>query len=135
MKKLNLKEQLARALADYDNLRKRVERERAESELKSNLRLVLRLLPVVDNLRQALVHLKDPGLAITLAELENILKDEGVEEIRIQKGDVFNPEFCEAVELVAKEGLSNKIEEVVLSGWRFSQGPVIRPAKVKVCQK
>lgn len=135
MKRPSLKDQLARALADYDNLLKRVERERDELEFRSNLRLVLRLLPVVDSLRQALAHLKDPGLAITLTELENILKDEGVEEIKVKKGDVFNPELCEAVEVVEKAGEDNKIVEVLLSGWRFVQGPVIRHAKVKVCRK
>jgi len=135
MAKPGLKDQLARALADYDNLTKRIEREKYELEFKSNLRLILRLLPVVDSLRQALAHLKDPGLAITLTELENILKDEGVEEIKIKKGDLFDPETCEAIEVVAKTGQGNKIEEILLPGWRFVDGPVLRHVKVKVCQK
>jgi len=135
MKKPSLKEQLARALADYDNLVKRVERGKGELEFKSNLRLIFRLLPIVDSMRQALVHLKDPGLAITLTELENILKDEGIEEIKVKKGDVFNPEFCEAIEVVENAGQGNKIIEVLLSGWKFTDGQVIRHVKVKVCQK
>lgn len=135
MKKQNLKEQLARALADYDNLVKRVEREKGESELRSNLRLIIRLLPVIDGLRRGLAHLKDPGLAITLAELENVLKDEGIKEIKAKRGDVFNPELCEAVDVVEKNGEGNKIVEVLLSGWKYAGGLVIRHAKVKVCQK
>ena len=43
-----LKAQLVRALADYDNLRKRVEREKEEFEKLANLKLVIRLLPVLD---------------------------------------------------------------------------------------
>lgn len=128
-------EQLARALADYDNLVKRIDREKNELEFRLNLRLILKILPVVDGLRQAQVHLKDPGLAIMLTELENILKDEGIEEIKLKKGGTFNPEFCEAVEVVEKAGEDNKIVEVLLSGWKYASGLVIRHAKVKVCQK
>lgn len=127
-----LKNQLARVLADYDNLVKRVERERGEIELRAGLRLILRLLPVIDNLRQALGHLQDAGLAITLGELENVLKDEGVEEIKVKAGDSFNTDLCEATEVVEIEGEGNKIIEVVLPGWKFAEGPVIRHAKVKV---
>lgn len=129
---VQLKEQLARALADYDNLVKRVEREKVELVFRSSLGLILRLLPIVDNLRQAMVHLKDAGLAITLGELENILKEEGVEEIKVKPGDEFDHESCEVTEVVENSGQDNKIVEVVLSGWRYTDGSVIRYAKVKV---
>lgn len=131
MKKPNLKDQLARALADYDNLRKRIEREGAEAEMKANLRLILRLLPIMDGLRSAQLHLKDSGLAITIGELENIFKDEGLEEIKVQMGAGFDPELHEGVEAVPGRG-DGKVAEVVLSGWKFMDGPVIRHAKVKV---
>ncbi len=133
--RLSLKNQLARALADYDNLRKRVEREKEDWEKLASLKLILRFLPILDNLRQAQNHLKDTGLAITIGELESFLKDEGIEEIKVDKGDDFNPDLCEATEVVEKSGEENKIEEVVLCGWKFKEGPVIRYAKVKVCQK
>ena len=132
---IHLKGQLARALADYDNLVKRVDREKQELEFRSSLRLVLRLLPIVDNLRQALVHLKDAGLAITLGELENVLEEEGIEEVKVKKGDEFDPKLCEATEVVENSGEDNRIVEVVLSGWKFAQGPVIRHARVKVGKK
>lgn len=131
MKKPNLKDQLARALADYDNLRKRIERESAEAEMKANLRLILRLLPIMDGLRSAQLHLKDSGLAITIGELENIFKDECLEEIKVQMGAGFDPELHEGVEAVPGRG-DGKVAEVVLSGWKFTDGPVIRHAKVKV---
>lgn len=129
---VQLKEQLARALADYDNLVKRVEREKEELVFRSSLGLILRLLPIVDNLRQAMVHLKDAGLAITLGELENILKEEGIEEIRVKSGDKFDHELCEVTEVVENSAHDNKIVEVVLSGWKYVDGPVIRHVKVKV---
>jgi molecular chaperone GrpE len=124
------KNQLARALADYDNLIKRVERERQELEVLSSFKIILKLLPILDNLRAALVHLKDPGLAIALKDFEEVLKSEGVEEIRVEKGIVFNHNLHEAVEMVPGE--KGKIMELVLSGWKYIDGPVIRHAKVIV---
>ena len=131
----NLKNQLARALADYDNLRKRVEREREDLEKLAGLKLILRILPILDNLKAAQNHLKDAGLAITIGELENILKDEGVEEIKPNKGDNFDHNLHEVTEVVENSQEENKIEEVVLSGWKFTDGIIIRPAKVRVGKK
>lgn len=133
--RVSMKNQLARALADYDNLRKRVEREKEDLEKLASLKLILRFLPILDNLRQAQNHLKDAGLAITIGELENLLKDEGVEEIKPNRGDNFDHNLHEVIEVVENCQEKNKIEEVVLSGWKFRDGIVIRHAKIKVCQK
>ena len=133
MEVLILKNQLARALADYQNLVKRVEKEKEQFEKFSNLRLVLKLLPVLDILRQAQVHTKDPGIAITIKEFEEALKTEGIEEVNVKAGDRFDPEAHEVVEVVPGKD-NNNISEVVLSGWSFTDGQVIRHAKVKVTQ-
>lgn len=128
-----LKSQLVRALADYQNLAKRVESEKAQFEKFSNLRLVVKLLPVLDILKQAQVHTKDAGVAITIKEFEEALKTEGIEELKVAVGEKFDPEEHEVVEVVPGKD-NNMISEVVLSGWRFTNGPVIRHAKVKVTQ-
>ena len=131
---LVLRNQLVRALADYDNLKRRVERDRETFEKVANLRLVIKLLPVLDILKQAQGHLKDQGVAITIKEFEDALKAEGVEELIVNPGDEFNPDLHEVVEVVpGKE--NNIISELVLSGWKFINGPVVRHAKVKVTQK
>ena len=59
------------------------------------------------------------------------MSEEGIEKIKVEQGDKFDEEFCEAVE-VAKSGKDGRIAEVILVGWKFSNGPVIRPTKVKV---
>jgi len=128
---LQLKGQLARALADYDNLRKRIERQKEEFERYANIKLAIRLLPVLDVLKQAQNHLKDPGVAITVSEFENALKEEGIEEIKVKPGDEFNPEFQEVTDALSG-GKRGTVAEVLLPGWRFTGGRVIRPAKVKV---
>lgn len=135
-----LKNQLARALADYDNLRKRVEREREEIGKLAKAMIVARLLPIYDMIEGAQKHLRDSGLAITIEEFGKVLKEEGIEKILVNAGDKFDEALHEAVEVVEVSGKraagpEGKIAEVVLSGWRFSEGKVIRPAKVKVYGK
>jgi len=127
-----LKNQLARALADYDNLRKRNESEREVLEKYAVAKVVLRQLPVLDMLVSAQNHLKDSGLEIIIGEFKKALNDLGVSEIEIKPGDEFNPHWEEAIEIV--EGSANdKIAEVVESGWKIADEEfIIRPAKVKV---
>jgi len=127
-----LKAQLVRALADYDNLRKRVEREKEEFEKLANLKLVIRLLPVLDILKKAQAHLKDPGVEMTLRQFEEALTQEGIEEIKVRQGDSFDPEIHEAIETVANGKDRGKIIEVASSGWRFTGGPVIKHSQVRV---
>lgn len=133
-----LKDQLARALADYDNLRKRVEEEKGTWVKLAGFALISKLLPILDSLREAQNHLQDSGLAITIKELEKVLIEEGIEEITPQKGEAFDESCQEAVEVVKGDKKDNnnaseagKISEVVLSGWKYQEGPVIRFAKVK----
>jgi molecular chaperone GrpE len=129
-----LKSQLVRALADYDNLIKRVEREKNDIEKLVSLRLILRLLTVLDGLESAQEHLKDQGLAISLGEFKQILNEEGLTEIRPKVGDQFDQETMEVVEVAAGEN-DNSIAEIVLVGWKYSEGSVVRHAKVKVIKK
>ncbi len=70
-----LKNQLARALADYDNLRKRSELEREVLLKYSSERIVARILPLLDSIENAQKHLKDSGLAIIIADFKKLLYD------------------------------------------------------------
>ena len=130
----DLKNQLARALADYDNLRKRVEREREQVEKIAGAKFALKALSIFDMLEEAQKHLKDSGIALTIEEFEKVLKDEGIEKIGAEPGTKFDEELHEAVEVV-KTGKDGKIAGVVLTGWKFRDGPVIRPTKAKVNKK
>ena len=139
----HLKNQLARALADYDNLRKRIESEKEAWEKIAASKVVLQLLPVFDMTLEAQKHLKDAGLEIVIGEFRKSLYDLGVEEIKVEVGDEFNPLEEEVVEMVA-EGADNTVAEVVQIGWKIrdesftgaltgqAERLIIRPAKVKV---
>lgn len=126
-----LRAQLARALADYDNLIKRIEREKNDIEKLVSLRLILKLLNVLDGFESAQTHLKDVGLAISIVEFKKVLSEEGLTEIRPKVGDKFDEREMEAIEVVTGAS-DNTITETVLVGWKFGDGTVVRHAKVKV---
>jgi molecular chaperone GrpE len=127
----SVKAMLARALADYDNLNKRVEREKSEIQKIISLRLIIRLLTVLDGLESAEAYLQDQGLAISIVEFKKILSEEGLTEIKPKIGEIFDEQTMEAIEVVPGES-DNSIAEIVLTGWKFEDGAVVRHAKVKV---
>ncbi len=129
-----LKAQLARTLADYDNLVKRVERERDEVKKVLSLRLILKLLTVLDGFENAQEHLKDQGLAISIGEFKKVLSEEGLTEVKPEIGADFDENTMEAVEVVDGES-DNKVSSVGLVGYKFSDGTVVRHAKVVVTKK
>lgn len=119
-----------RAVADYQNMEKRVEREREDFVKYFNLQLVSRLISVLDNLKLAANHLNDHGLDITAKELKNIILEQGVSEVEVKVGDNFDPNSQECIELVNGEE-DQKVVEVIAPGYIIG-GRVVRPAKVKV---
>jgi len=120
-----------RALADYQNLEKRYEKEKADFVQFANANLLIKLVGFLGHLERASLHLKDEGVNLILAEFKKILSAEGVEEIKAV-GEDFNPAVMEAVEVV-KGGQPNKVAEVLHKGYLL-KGKLILPAKVKVYQ-
>src|SRR3989338_10961611 len=132
VKPQELEGQLKRALADYQNLEKRVEEERKLlSKLSASL-LIEKLLPVLDNLEKAQIHLKDQGLEILIKQFEDILTQEGVEEIAAE-GAQFNPHYHEAIESQQGEQ-DNLVIKVLTKGYKI-EDTILRPAKVIVSKK
>jgi len=123
---------LQRALADYQNLEKRVEEERKLlSKLSASL-LIEKILPVLENTEKAQAHLKDEGLEMVIKQFKDILYSEGVEEISAE-GAQFDPNLHEAIETQEGEN-DNTITKVVSKGYKI-EDTVIRPAKVIVIKK
>jgi len=122
------KNKYLRALADYQNLEKRTRDEIGEVRKFASEVVLARLLPVVDTLKKAKDHIKDPGLDLTYKELLAVLEEQGVEKIEIV-GRQFNPHEMECIEVI--EGKNDEVVEEVLPGYRF-RGKIIRVAQVKV---
>lgn len=125
----DLTENWKRALADYQNLQKRYDRERADFVQFANASLILRLIEVLNHLERAAENLKDKGLDIVVIEFKKVLTEEGLEEIK-SEGEKFDPNFMEAVETVEGKD-EGKVAEVVNKGYLLN-GKVLLPAKVKV---
>lgn len=122
------KNKYLRALADYQNLEKRTEEEKQEVRMYATKQFLEKLLPVVDTLEMADVHIQDEGLSIAIKELHALLSKFGVEKIDVF-GKAFDPYTMECIELV--EGEKNTIVEVTNSGY-VMHGKLLREAKVKV---
>lgn len=127
----DLHDRLARALADYDNLVKRQERERSEVYLRATREIIEDLLPVVDDLERAQAHLQDQGLKMALDHFYNVLSEHGVVEILTQVGDNFDSLIHEAIDST-EGGSRNTIAQVYAKGYKWKDGKVIRPARVQV---
>src|SRR3989344_8788806 len=98
----DLEHQLKRALADYQNLERRIDEERRLLSHLSSALVVEKLLPVLDNLESAQKHLKDEGLEIVTKQFKEVLVSEGVEEI-VSEGSPFDPNLHEATEILESE--------------------------------
>lgn len=122
-----------RALADYQNLVKRVESDKREIVKFASLNLITKLLPVLDILELAATHSKDSGVVMAVKQFQDVLADEGLQIIEPKTGDVFDHNIHDCLETL-KGDLDNAIAEVVYKGYKI-EDMVLRPAKVKVWQK
>jgi len=130
-------ERYLRALADFDNYRRRVERERANASRAGKREILLPLLEVVDGFERALAHMGDAPPALLRGflglqrQMHNLLAAQGVSPLETL-GEVFNPELHDAVGSVARNDLqSGTVIEEVQRGYRWGDA-VLRPARVRV---
>ncbi len=128
---VNLENQLKRALADYQNLEKRIEAQKGEWIKSSNKDLLLRLLPGLDSLTLALKHTQDEGVKVSIKHFLDILEKEGVKKIETN-GANFDPNLMEAVS--TRDGEDGKVVEEVRAGYTLYD-TVLRPAQVIVGNK
>lgn len=135
-------ETLQRLQAEFENYKKRAERERAEYVKHANEQVIVKLLDVCDDLDRALDASKDAkdydilaeGLTLTSKKLHKILEDEGVEGI-IAVGEKFDPTKHDALLVEhSDEHDEDVVTEELTKGYAL-KSKVIRPSKVKVCKK
>ncbi|MDQ3388357.1 MAG: nucleotide exchange factor GrpE [Gemmatimonadota bacterium] len=129
-----------RLAADFDNFRKRMERERTESWHRAQAQIVERLLDVVDDLQRIAEQSVESVSAEALLEgtrmverkLVRALEAAGMEMIEAE-GSPFDPEVHEAITTVQAERADedNAVADVFQKGYRF-KGALLRPARVRV---
>ncbi|HXV75051.1 MAG TPA: nucleotide exchange factor GrpE [Candidatus Polarisedimenticolaceae bacterium] len=132
-------ERFARLSADFENLRKRMDRERVAHERHAGAQLVARLLPVLDNFERALSNAReaqtDPrfseGVAMIFRQLLDELRKEGLVAVDTV-GEPFDPAVHEAVATTEHEQLPpNTVVEELQRGYLLHDR-LLRPALVKV---
>ncbi len=130
------KDKYLRILAEFDNYKKRTQKEKGEIYEFTLCEFVSKILPVYDNLKLALSHeTKDEalktGVELTLKQFDSVFEALNVSEIEAL-GKTFDPELHNAVMHIDDEGYGEKeIVEVFQSGYKMND-KVIRYSMVKV---
>ncbi len=135
-----LTQDLQRVRADFENYRKRVDSEKEMARASGKMSAIMQLLPVIDNIDRALVHLPSElsdhpwvqGIAGLVKNLDTSLVSLHLTRIDAAPGVTFNPEVHEAVQFDdIAEGEHEVIAEQLQPGYMLGTD-VLRPAMVKV---
>jgi molecular chaperone GrpE len=131
------KNRLLRALADFDNYKKRAALDREQFVQFANEALITALLPILDGFDRALKHKSSAemikGLALIKKQLEDVLIKHGVKEIEAL-GKPYDPNLHEAILNKEHKGPEGVIIEEMQKGYTL-HGRVIRPSMVIVSKK
>ena len=142
-----LKDSLARRQADFENYRKRMERERSETYNRVVVEIAAKLLPVLDNLKRALeteasVEASESdefrhflsGVDLIYKQLNGVLDALGVKPV-LAEGELFDPHLHEAVVTEPTDDYEpDTVMQEIVRGFRVGD-KLIRPALVKVAVK
>jgi molecular chaperone GrpE len=137
--KSDLHDRLLRRTAEFDNYRRRAERERLELSEYAGMDTIRVLLPILDDFERALRLAPEgdefaKGMNLIYQRLADALKKLGVESI-ISVGQPFDPNLHHAVEMVQTEEAEDQtVLEEYQPGYNF-RGRLLRPAMVKVAVK
>lgn len=134
--KANLQDLLLRRQADFDNYRRRAERERLESRENGRMDAILEILPVVDDFERALKSESADkeyakGVEMIYLRMQDILKGLGLEAI-VTTGQKFDPNLHHAVD---RAETADAEDETILAEYQkgyLLRGKLLRPSMVKV---
>jgi molecular chaperone GrpE len=124
-----------RALAESENMRKRVERLCEDRMWQERRRLVMHLVELADQLEEALKYTSDDnpvakGLRVTYQHLQHVLAQEGAQALKAV-GETFDPGVHEAIDLTDGNGEPNEVTSEYRKGYMLD-GKLLRPARVQV---
>jgi molecular chaperone GrpE len=142
--KAELHDRLLRLQAEFDNYRRRADRDRMDFAEYAGMETARALLPIVDDFERALKAASDGGSAsdefvkgieLIYNRLTDTLRKQGVEPVEAAKGVKFDPHLHHAVKMVqTDEAEDGTILEVYQRGFNF-KGKLLRPAMVTVAAK
>jgi len=138
-----LTQDLQRTRADFENYRKRVEAEKTAAREAGQAAAILKLLPVIDNIERAVIHVPQDlqenkwaqGVAGLAKNLDKSLEALNLKRIEASEGTEFNPELHEAIQFDEDaEGEKEVIATELQAGYLLNGRP-IRHAMVKVTRQ
>jgi len=132
------KDKYLRAMADFDNFRRRAHQEKADWIKLASEKLALNVCDVLDNFERALMQVTDEqredgfvkGILLIEQQLRSVLEKEGVKKIAAL-GTEFDPKVHEALAHIPSGYEENIVAAVIQNGYEM-HGKVIRPARVAV---
>ena len=145
IEKQELRDQMLRAMAEMENLRKRSEREKSDARIYAIEKFARDLLSVSDNMARALEALPEDerdaltdggkgllgGIEMTQKELHTVLTRHGVTAIEAEPGAAFDPNFHQAVANIPSEHPNGTIASLFQAGWKIGDR-TLRAAMVAV---
>jgi molecular chaperone GrpE len=123
------KSQALRALADYQNLERRMHGERQTIVEQANMHLLRDLVGMKEDMDKAEVFDKNPGLALVIQKMTSLLKKFGVAELEVMDKE-FSPDTMECIN-VETGAADNIVTNVHEKGYTL-HGKLLRPARVTV---
>lgn len=132
------KDKWIRSEAEFQNYRKRIERDHELTRISMKSEIVKKVLPVLDDLERALQNrpaddLWAGGIELIVRKFQGVLESEGIKRIEAE-GREFDPNFHEAISNEPSEEVeSGHVIAVVQNGYMLGER-VIRPALVRVAQ-
>ena len=136
---VDYKDKWLRALAEYDNLKKRVSKEKEETLKFSNQFLIIELFPIMDSFDSAMKSIGKSndkesflkGLAMLQSEFHRVLETNGLKRVKAV-GEKFDPNFHQAEEEIYADKIqAGIVAEEIRSGYTINDR-LLRPALVKV---
>ena len=145
VEKQELRDQMLRAMAEMENLRKRSEREKSDARVYAIEKFARDLLSVSDNMARALEALPESerealtdggkgllgGIEMTQKELHTVLTRHGVTAIEVEPGAAFDPNLHQAVANIPSEHPNGTIASLFQAGWKIGDR-TLRAAMVAV---
>jgi molecular chaperone GrpE len=139
---VELNEKYLRTYADFENYRKRMQRDLADFRKYANEQMAQELLSVVDHLGLALKHASDTGesteglrqgVELVFKQLRDVLEKFGVTPFKAE-GEAFDPAMHDAVmQVMTKDAPPNTVVQVFQEGYRYYE-KILRHAKVGVAK-
>jgi len=139
----NENDKFLRLFAEFENYKKRTNKERIELFKTASMDVMVSLLPILDDFERALNHIDEDkeaedlrkGVMLIYQKLLSTLEQKGLSVMKIEKGDAFNADDHEAITQIPapEENLKGKIIDIIEKGYKLGD-KVIRFPKVVIGQ-